>query len=370
MIELSIVLVIIGLLFVPMVKAYDQYQAQRRLSDTRGTIVAVNEAIANYYAENGRYPCPADRSLGYGETGHGVERCTAGGTTGPFINLGVGSCDGARDRGFCKAAGQGGEPVYIGAVPYATLDIPGASSLTGSQTIDGWKNKLVYVVTGRLTRVADFQDTGGAIILVDEHDQPIRDPNTNAIVYPHGLLLSAGTDGMGAFNPYGIEIPCDSAFPNQSENCDNDAKFVDSIRYDAPGPTYYDDFTSIGYWSSASIWAYSPVNTDNVYNTNPGNIGIGTNDPQEKLDVVGNIRARDMNAQQYCNTSGDDCFPSATIGGEGIHCPGNQVMIGIRRNSPVCQDSRYNVEARTCNTAIGEVVTGIVNGRVQCAVVP
>lgn len=47
-------------------------------------------------------------------------------------------------------------------------------------------------------------------------------------------------------------------------------------------------------WSPASgYWAPSPTNPDNIYNTNPGNVGIGTTDPQGlKLFVNANNGVR------------------------------------------------------------------------------
>ncbi len=49
--------------------------------------------------------------------------------------------------------------------------------------------------------------------------------------------------------------------------------------------------------------------TSNIYNTNPGNVGIGTNNPTSKLEVIGNIKAASINGNDVVKTQSFQIFP-------------------------------------------------------------
>lgn len=343
LIELSIVLTVIGLLMVPLIHGYDVYKTQKIVSDTKFALSLANQALSNFYEEHGRYPCPSDRSIGFGEPGHGEERCTQ------LVALGNNSCGGVRARGYCRAATVPANPIFIGGVPYKSMTIPMTDAM------DGWNNMFVYVVTGSMADPAGtFNPDNGAVTLQDEF----------GVLHPellHGVIFSAGADGVGAFNINGIERPCVNGTV-QTENCDNDGRFTASDIYDAPGASFYDDYLVMSDWSRNSIWAYSTA--EDVYNTNPGNVGIGTQTPTAKLDVVGNIRSDSVHTVQYCNPNGTDCFPAEIIGGVGRQCGSGEVMIGFANRNVVCRPLSTNVTG-TCPS--GQFVTGIASGRVVCA---
>ncbi len=56
-----------------------------------------------------------------------------------------------------------------------------------------------------------------------------------------------------------------------------------------------------------SLWAASKVDVSNIYNTNSGNVGIGTNNPAEKLTVITGVKG----ARISDNTSNDPSQPGA-----------------------------------------------------------
>lgn len=341
-----------GLLLVPFVKAYDNYQTNKRIGDTTLAMALVNQSIANYYSVNRRYPCPGDRSAGFNQPQHGDEQCAA------FTAMGDDTCSGS--EGLCRASSAvPNSPVYIGSIPYATLGIPAA------QTLDGWKGSFTYVVTANMTAAATFSAAVGSVDLVNENGTPVNSAAANTGL--HGLVLSSGTDGLGAFNQAGVGSPCPTS-GQQAENCDNDSTFRNSLIFEAPGATYFDDYIVTNAWQQTNIWVYTGAD-DNIENTNTGNVGIGTSAPQQPLDVNGNIRSTNVHAQEYCNTEGEDCMHPDVVGGAGRTCLNDrEYMRGIANNEISCTPVSFNATG-TCGS--GQFVTGITaTGNVICAVVP
>jgi type II secretory pathway pseudopilin PulG len=351
LIELSIIMIIMGLLLIPFIKTYDNYQTNKRIGDTTLSQANVNSAIANFYALNRRYPCPADRSIPFNGVNHGLEDCTT------LNGLGNDTC--FNGGGLCRASSSNAAwPVYIGAVPYVTLGIPAA------QTVDGWKRSFTYAVTGRMTDALTFESNEGAVELIDENDTAISTiAGGNAL---HGLVLSSGEDGLGGYNQQGGSLPCPAA-GRQTENCDNDNIFRNSLLYLSEGATYFDDYLVTNAWEQTNIWVYTDDN--DIENTNIGHIGIGTATPEHELDVVGNIRSTQVHSEEYCDGNGTDCMLPVVVGGAGRNCANaNEYVRGISNNDVNCSPMSYSV---TGVCPAGEYMTGIsAGGAVICAVLP
>jgi hypothetical protein len=49
---------------------------------------------------------------------------------------------------------------------------------------------------------------------------------------------------------------------------------------------------------------------NDIYNTNSGNVGIGTNSPASKLEVIGNIKATSINGSDVVQTQSFQIFPA------------------------------------------------------------
>ncbi len=351
LIELAIVLTVVGLLMLPLIRAYDVYKQQKILTDTKFALGQANQSLTNFYEQHGRYPCPSDRSIGFGQPGHGEERCTE------LMALGNGAC--GSEGGYCRAGTSPDDAVFIGGFPYKTMDVP------ITEAVDGWKNMFTYAVTASMADPspdAEFDPDNGAVSVVDEFGASLNEGRLM-----HGVIFSAGSDGVGAYTISGTAKPC-IAGTVQSENCDNDSRFVSSYTYEVPGPTYFDDFLYLSDWSRNSIWAYSPAadaEPGSVYSTNTGNIGIGTETPGEKLDVVGNIRSDQVHSPNFCTGTGEGCMRPETIGGEGTHCTSSgDMMYGIDNNTARCRAVSIGVATENCPP--GSYVTGISNNRIVC----
>lgn len=359
LIELAIVMVIISLLVLPLIRYYDLYRVNKAMGDTKDKQIALNTAINEFYGANGRYPCPSDRSLGFGDPGHGKELCPETAALAPN------SC--SAGNGYCHV-NTGSDRAMIGSIPYVTLDIP------YSRTLDGWNRNMSYVVSEDLAIIpagTEFNPNNSNVVLnaFDEDGNPI-------IVKHHGLIISHGPNGAGSYDSYGVRTPC-LLDVYEGENCnDNNATFVQRKDNGASlgnNDGYYDDLVAPSSWNSSSVWEFDDPDddpdtaNDNVVAVVPGNLGVGTKTPTEKLEVVGGLKTKNIHSDKICDVNGENCFPAATIGGLGIHCGDGQVLTGIAYNAPICKNLPVTgVQSKTCPS--GQVVTAILNGVVQCGV--
>jgi hypothetical protein len=64
--------------------------------------------------------------------------------------------------------------------------------------------------------------------------------------------------------------------------------------------------TTAGGVGAGGNWA---TGNNGIYNTNSGNVGIGTNSPASKLEVIGNIKATSINGNNAAQTQSFQVFP-------------------------------------------------------------
>ncbi len=358
LIELSLALIIIGVLVTPMLSSYNAYIAQEKEDVTEGNIRDVRNAVNKFAVERGRYPLPASFAAVSGDVGYGIE-----GNVAPAL---CSSGGWFASDGMCITAAP--DEVLIGAVPFDSIGLEAKSS------IDYWGGRILYAVTLSQTSAGTYvrdapPNTYTGKIEVRSLDNavatppgvmlPVRDTFTNNIEYRDLVLISHGENGSGAYSMNGTPFaPCDMTLSEyEDENCNMDNIFVldrhPSATPDRPatrsyvtGGTYYDDYSDdmitviLGTWAPvASAVPDAPVWTGGT------RIGIGTTNPQVKVHVEGGdaTATNKLRADQMCNGVGGDCFDPEMITG--------------------------TLTAMDCNkkSSSGGAVTELVNSSVSCS---
>ena len=377
LLDISIMLMVIGLIMGPMMHTYKIYQEDKVFNNTQAAVADAQTALNEFYFVNGRYPCPANLTLGPTDANYGVESCPAGTGTDP-------------------------EGVLEGGVPFATLKVP------VDYALDGFKNKLLYAVTQSQSDNNPvgpffFNKLGGRITITGYRE--IEHPTTgedvcqfvatnNSNVYPnpllpdgvtpnamgggHFTLISFGESAIGAYTAEGNLVeacaaPADATL--ETENCDGDAEFFNDLCAGGAvlDDTFYDDYILYTEEIPAKIWTQSPIATNDTVSKAGKYIGIGTNDPEVDLDVVGNIKAvsdtsdKKGNAQaiDICTSDlnvsqgdGTTCFRASQITGTdpNMRCDNTNGMTGISGNHANCNIVYVLGAGKSCAT--GQLMTG------------
>lgn len=247
LIELTIVIIIAGLMFAAAASALQVFLNQSKQQSTDQNIASVRSALELHVQQHGRLPCPASMSAAQGTAEFGREPLNCATNN----SLDIGTLAGIYPRrGLNTNADNPNSPVWVGTVPTRTLNIP------DQLMMDGYNRRLVYAVTRVLT-VENAYD--GSIFTSPNQQGQIGiyadDTETISVITPEGsavfALFSLGEDGLGARTIAGVEYnPCphDDAAQEQRKNCaflqDNAngrAAFRETIRTVNANQVVYDD---------------------------------------------------------------------------------------------------------------------------------
>lgn len=378
LIEMAIVLMISGMIMLVGAGLLKIYVHQERFERTIENVEMVQDAMTEFYALHGRYPCPADPSLPPTDANYGIEQCRANPDVDP-CPAGV----------FCTVTGTrdangdlNNDPVMIGMIPVRTmlaLDATGNplgiidTLFVDLHTRDGFDTRLTYAVSEYMTNIAyDMSNPAnnhwGAIAVIDENNISVVDPAGSAhyIVVSHGDNRAGGYTNNGG-NPlptcwYGVNfgdppgpaapgLDTDNA-PREIENCDyNDGIFRQGIRSLVEGRNYNDDVLYYEIAGLSSLWrrvlSETQPGVSFITNTNLENVGVGEANPVEKLHVSDDLSAENnVIADKYCleDDVGPDpldstnerseqrtCFESSVVAGSdpNMECPDGQVAYAI-----------------------------------------
>jgi hypothetical protein len=340
--------------------AFNLWQKDKRYYETLGTLSSLDKAIHDYYYANGRYPCPARLDLSPEDNDYG--------------------------KGPATCAVNAAPSTVAGGVPFKDLKIPQTFAL------DGWKQKITYVVTQPQTVKASFNPIGGALTLSKFKTDPVTfgckaregDPtkDEDKIEKVHYVLISHGDNGTGAFSSSGKPKQACTDPSNQldARNCDYNADSLFLDEYcavsNSKGVNEYDDIVYERASGPETIWSVSSLDNKNITSVKP-RIGINTSTPATALHVVGNIRAEanpktgekgNLRTNNYCaGTNTARCIPPSLIGGvqsgatynphNNMTCTNSrQAANGFGSNKIKCSNKFTRPPAKTCPS--GQYVMG------------
>lgn len=347
LIELAVVILISGIGIATMISVNRIQARDQDYQTTLDSLHALQDSIDEFFVKNGRYPCPADPTLGPGDPLYGDEQCRAPGDRNPD------NCDNMpTDNIVCTrddtrdADGNGeNDTVLIGALPFETLfDLKNDGPLPptryaistyftgtkGSQLFDAYGMKFHYAVSELMTDDAhsDIDPVNsnlGAMRIQDENKQSVLVPNDNG----QYILWSSGANRRGAYTKEGkyqgdcwvskLDNPDDTpeiipsgqnsdTLPVDKENCDNnDGIFTVGLRntIDQEAPKFFDDVVVFQGRRITNLWMQK--SNENIYfNTNLNNVGVGTDNPSAaKLQVTDDIAAKvKVESDEYCLNDG------------------------------------------------------------------
>jgi len=211
LIEISIVIVIVGVLLSIFSSALLSYVKKSKIDTTEFRMDKIEEALEQYLTVNRKYPCPASR--------------VAAPEDGDFGREVTADCNTAAGSGAGPAAAtiRAGD-ARIGAVPTRSLSLPDEFS------VDGWGNKFTFAVTEDLASsprgvpaVRFFEPDGGRISVVDSIGNEIVEAPSNQNSKAHYVIVSHGPGGDGSYPLGAVNAPPVPCFGGslEEENCDN-----------------------------------------------------------------------------------------------------------------------------------------------------
>jgi prepilin-type N-terminal cleavage/methylation domain-containing protein len=205
LIEISIVLIVGGILFVSAIEAYQIYDKKQKVENTKSLLSNIDLNLKDF--PNTIDPTTADPNTGLGGSLYGRLPCP------DADGDGIEDCAMATVRGRRFDGGPNGPNVMIGSLPYTTL------GLALDYATDPYGSPIIYAITQSATNPIDFGNGIGAIQITDD--------DGNQSYTNQYIVVSTGRLGCGG---EGADI----------ENCDGDADFIAAF-YNDTGAEYYDD---------------------------------------------------------------------------------------------------------------------------------
>jgi Tfp pilus assembly protein PilE len=402
LIDVSIALVVIALIAYPLVKEYDRSVMRQKNAQTSDAVLRAESAVQLFFFNNGRYPCPANPSLGRDNANYGVSA------------YGLSEVDGTISTCLDSDGNplEEDEDIIQGMVPFKTLKLEEKSAY------DVWGNRLEYAVSVSMAR-SSFNEEEYKKTNPDDGSpaHPNMQPYISLTAFSdadhsgtintpviHYLIFSYGLDGAGAYGYEGgvpvAACPDDSVL--EAENCDGDGEFFLADRSEVEGNNYYDDvmigrgkddFPGIfkGLPNDAMRWTPENPNTGQVRDKSY-KVGLGfedVEDIQHALDVNGDIHIGEDGAVQtgsLCKEDESDCFAPIVLAGSKTDEDGQQVgyiwcetgigfASAIANSDASCDAASVNyfsvvlAQRKVCSSST-PYMTGIQSGVIQCAASP
>lgn len=211
LVELSVVLIVIGLITAMGVSASKDVIDTAKQSATQSRMDVIEKSLFAFWRKNGRMPCPADITMTISNANYGIEATNSATCSGGAISANYTSA-----TNLYKAV--------EGGVPVITLGLP------KDFVYDGWGKKIAYAVTpafaqpavnGRILPKSGTCPTDNGITVKDIAGG-IR---SDSAVY---ALISFGKNGHGGYSPSGSRYDGRSTNADELINCHCTSAAVDS----------------------------------------------------------------------------------------------------------------------------------------------
>ncbi len=423
LVELAVIVTLAGIAVEVISTQFAQYMNTKAMNITTMRNNEISQAFSRYLfnsspvSNSGGLPCPAPPLLPPSDPRAGVADCSMANlalhppSTWPACDPVTGICvvAGARwtsnNTTYCPGPAACGaqapftaaykDPVLIGTLPYVDLGI------ALNDSVDGWNNRMTYAVSYYMTNDPSGNNPGhydgniSGAINVESYNSLTNSISPSSYTLSNGsvaanafmlAVVSHGPDGKGAWNYYGQKtVPCDmtpidmgtsapspTSTGRDNENCNGDSTFLlngtssqSNIYALASGPYFYDDaFVITSVYLATDKWEMSSMGL--IDNKGGGSVEIGSSTPPNaQLDVSGDIRATNFDADQFCDKATKNCFEQKLIS-PGLDC-NNGLMTGVASSKPQCLTllSTTGLTPLTCQT--GQYVNGIdANGSPTC----
>ena len=215
LLEVSVVLLIIGLVMATSLTMQRWSTHEKRQDKLNKQFERIDEAILAYYRHHGMLPCPARREQPEGTAAFGEAT----------------DCNMAAPTDVISISG---DSIRVGALPIKALNI------SPEFMIDPWGNRITYAVAKTLA-TAPFN--AGNIGSITTNEIKLVDGGGNQISRADAVVafvaISHGKKGSGAVTRAGTVISCEAG-TLEEENCNHDDIFRDTF-YNPKNTSYYDD---------------------------------------------------------------------------------------------------------------------------------
>jgi len=207
LLELSIVLMLIGIVMGMGLVTFSAYLQSSQFNATVKKMDDIEKALLNFVVANNRIPCPSDVTQTVGSTTYGYE---AGAGSGSSIGIGTGACTGTAmlpQANFSATNGQ-----VEGGIPTRALQLP------DSYMYDGWGRAFSFAVDPTATVKGTLPPQAGAAWCGDPLtvlDSTGVARSTQAIY----VIVSHGANGHGAYTSGGAALSASSVNQNEQINC-------------------------------------------------------------------------------------------------------------------------------------------------------
>ena len=166
MLELSVVIIIVGILSFIFVSNYAVYKDIVSEIVTKNRIKDIRRALVNYAKINGRLPCPSDITVSYKNTTYGDENISSN---------------------ECVDSISNNNNVAIGGVPYKVLKLNKVVSL------DGWSDKIMYAIGKQIGN----KNSADLVIYEDSSKIVNMDLSNNLVLRIYnGSVLSSSVENL------------------------------------------------------------------------------------------------------------------------------------------------------------------------------